>query len=430
MLTRWIPQTNEKLDKLAFDIYNQAIDETTPLYQKFAPAKQKAKNAYLAAHAHYLEQLKDEVAKTLDSAINELLFSAIQKSVNSDPLSPYIYWVNNAKPRPAFDGTYEIPGGRYSYDNPDAIYRMIPIDGSQRYILRGQQNTAGGTGDYTYSLIFNPNSQNTVAYLDKSTLKVEVDGSYIITIDNTPGSLDENHLQSTDKVSFLFIRHNITDWSVETADTLSVELAGQQRKISQSLSDIIDTAIKNLDESSITYGVGAMGLETYIPNLVNTLPQPKQSPIIGTLVTQASSFGHIDINESEAFIITITPGKAGYFIVPVTNAWIISVDAANHQSSLNNTQAHSNNDGTYTFVVSIQDPGVANWIDTVGLHENTLMIRWQDMPENAEPALNYELVTFSELSQHLPPETQYVTPDERAKILEQRSTGYNNRLVN
>lgn len=173
-----------------------------------------------------------------------------------------------------------------------------------------------------------------------------------------------------------------------------------------------------------------MGLETYIPNLVNTLPQPKQSPIIGTLVTQASSFGHIDINESEAFIITITPGEAGYFIVPVTNAWIISVDAANHQSSLNNTQAHSNNDGTYTFVVSIQDPGVANWIDTVGLHENTLMIRWQDMPENAEPALNYKLVAFSELSQHLPPETQYVTPDERAKILEQRSTGYNNRLVN
>ena len=35
-------------------------------------------------------------------------------------------------------GELQIPGSRWGIDNPDSIYRVIPIDGAARYVIRGR----------------------------------------------------------------------------------------------------------------------------------------------------------------------------------------------------------------------------------------------------------------------------------------------------
>src|SRR3546814_889972 len=73
-------------------------------------------------------------------------------------------------------------------------------------------------------------------------------------------------------------------------------------------------------------------------------------------------------------------------------------------SSLNKTQAKPNPDGSYTYVIALQDPGVANWIDTAGLHEGWFQIRWQNVPAGGDPTAEpVRLVKLNELMAALPP---------------------------
>jgi hypothetical protein len=405
------------LDALAIEINNG---------HNFPVLKASAKAAYQAAHGL---PISDEASSTLDAAIDELAFSAIQKAVNNDPYYPKVYVVD-AGPREWFG--LDVPGGRYSYDNPDCVYRTIPIDSSLSYIVTGKRFTPGPT-DVSFSLISNPNSQNTVAYLAGEDLVLDSDGSYKITINSTSADGATNHIQSTSEATQLLIRNNLGDWQTETPDEISVTLvddASDHDPISKT--KIVLDATSNLGQSIVTYGVGALGLKTSI-NPVNTLSSPSQSSSLGTLTSQASSFGHFELAVDEALVVTLTPGAATYFVVPVTNPWMVTTDPT-RQISLNSVLADPNADGTYTFVVSVQDPEVYNWINTTGLTEGTIMARWQGLPTGSESssssdvAVDTQVVSLSELASILPSGTRYVTPSERAVQLEERAAGYARRL--
>jgi len=391
----------------------------------FPVLKAEAKAAYKLAHG--LPVSKEAEAR-LDNAINELAFSAIQKAVNNDPLYPKVYWAD-APPR-SWPGV-NVPGGRYSFDNPDNIYRTIPIDGGSRYVIRGQRR-GSGPADVTFSLISNPNSQQTVAILAGKDLVVNPDGSYVITVDNQPANGRVNHIQSNASAKQLFVRNNLGNWNVEAPDALRVERLGPApTRDPKGDFTVSSEAWLNLQESIVDYGVGALGVKTY-SNAVNTLANPTSSSTLGTLVTQASSFGHFKLAGDEVLVATLTTGGAGYFVFPVTDPWSVTVDPIRHQSSLNNRQAVANPDGSYTFVVSRQDPGVANWVDTVGLHEGTIMVRWQNLPANRPanggPTISAQVVKLANLTSYLPASTRYVSPAERQQQLAARTAGYQQRV--
>ncbi|WP_068776527.1 DUF1214 domain-containing protein [Paenibacillus sp. FJAT-26967] len=383
--------------------------------------KAQAKAAYKLA---YGGSLSLEAESRLNNAINELAFSAIQKAVNNDPYFPKVYWLNTP-PRSWLD--LNVPGGRYSYDNPDNIYRTIPIDGSSKYIIHGKRTFPGPT-DVTFSLISNPNSQQTITYLSGKDLVVNADGSYLITVDSNPANGRTNHIQSTSAAVQLFVRNNLGNWNTETPDALTVERLpdGIQRTPKSKLT-IAAEAWTNLQESIIDYGYGALGIKTHT-NPVNTLSSPTSSSTLGTLVTQASSFGHFKLADDEALVARVVTGGAGYVVFPVTDPWMVTVDPIHHQSSLNNVQAAPNANGSYTFVVSVQDPGVANWIDPAGLHEGTIMVRWQNLPDTTPatggPSVQTQVVKLADLSSVLPSDTRYVTPEQRSQQLADRAAGY------
>lgn len=131
-------------------------------------------------------------------------------------------------------------------------------------------------------------------------------------------------------------------------------------------------------------------------------------------------------------IITLKPGGATYFVVPVTNPWMITTDPGYYPLSLNNTQALPNPDGTYTLVLSALDGGVYNWLDTGGMISGTLMLRWQNLPPSPSPddapEVSVEIVPFHDQRQVLPPGTRFVTQAERDELTAQRLAGYRQRF--
>ncbi|MFA6916507.1 MAG: hypothetical protein WC222_08930 [Parachlamydiales bacterium] len=402
---------NAALDDLSIRIYNQ---------EKFQSKRNKARNLYKLFNG---ELLTDREKELLDQTVDELVFSTIQKAANNDPYFPKVYWVDST-PRKWFN--LDVPGGRYSYDNPDCIYRTIPISGSYSYEIQGHRYNPGPT-DIVFSLIKDVNTQRTVTYLKGSDIVLDEKGDYTLTVDPYPANGRVNHIQSTSDAVQLFIRNNLGDWNTETPDYLTVSRVDYSpRPPKRTDQDIIDETYDLLDGAIFAYVFGAFEVKTDW-NCENTLPQPSQSETLGTLVTQAASFGHFEIDADQVLVADVNLGAATYFVFPITGPWTITLDPATHQCSLNNKQAVPNTDGTYTFVISHEDPGVYNWLDTAGLLNGTMQVRWQNVSiktDPVKPSVNMRVVDRKDLAKALPAGTLYVTPEERKVILAERKAAH------
>lgn len=366
-----------------------------------------------------------EARARLDNAVDELVGGAIAEGVNGDAAHPKVYWIA-AAPHRWFG--LDVPGTRWAYDNPDNAYRTIPIDPAGRYRVHGRRR-GDGPADMSFSLIDDTVTQGTLAYLDGKTLQIGKDGRYEISVDADPADGRPNHLQSAEGAVQLFIRSNLGDWAREAHDALQVErLDAPAGAVEPSDAEVAASASSFLLKAGPVYGLALLGLKTMLAP-VSSFPAPSTTQTPGALVTQANSFGHFKLADDEALVLTLDPGGAGYFVVPVTDPWMLGVDPGRHQSSLNQAQAVPDADGRYTFVVAPQDPGVRNWLDTAGLHEGTMMIRWQRLPEGGgTPALATRLVKLAGLAEALPAGTAYVTPDERRAQLAARLAAYEQRF--
>ncbi len=118
------------------------------------------------------------------------------------------------------------------------------------------------------------------------------------------------------------------------------------------------------------------------------------------LATQLQSTGYFQLADDEALVLTIKPGKARYFSVPVTNDWTITDNYWDQPTSLNVSQAVEGPAGTYTIVVSPTDPLLANWVSTGGLNQGTIAIRFQDFDplSSVEPTVSSQVVKLTDLS--------------------------------
>ena len=97
----------------------------------------------------------------------------------------------------------QIPGSRWGIDNPDSVYRVIPISGDERYEIRGRVGENRMTENYF--TLWDAN-MGTVAVLNGRTMDVESDGSFTITVDSDPAGGRPNHVQSTPEAHEFYIR--------------------------------------------------------------------------------------------------------------------------------------------------------------------------------------------------------------------------------
>ena len=392
---------------------------------KFDDLREKAYQQYHKTLKKYHVNFDEYTQKDLNPSIQELVFSSIQKAVNDEPSSPHVYWVDTAARRHDWFGL-SVPGGRYSYDNPDCFYRTIPISDKHTYRIKGQR-FGKGPSDVSFSLISNLDSQNTVTSLVKKDLKVHQNGSYEIIVSPKDDKSAQNHLKSNWQAKQLFIRNNLGDWSTEKPDQLSVELVGEKAKPLPSDETIIKRARHSLQAGTFFYGFGALDFKTYV-NPVNTLKKPGQSQILGTLQSQAQSFGHYNLKKDEALIITLSSGESDYWVVPVTSVGMITDNPEQNIVSFNQKQAHANKNGTYTIVVSDQDPRAYNWIPTYGRSQGTVMARWQGLKTNGDGTKGIEIYTqtapLNKLRHVLPPETKYINKGKRKQQVQTRREQY------
>ena len=98
------------------------------------------------------------------------------------------------------------------------------------------------------------------------------------------------------------------------------------------------------------------------------------------------------------------------------NGWYESFDYRHHFSGLGCKQAHTNADGSVTIVLSQQDPGTRNWVETAGHREGHMAIRWQ-LSETL-PIPQCSVIDVGQAAQFtgLPPVAQAQREAERALL--------------
>lgn len=103
-------------------------------------------------------------------------------------------------------------------------------------------------------------------------------------------------------------------------------------------------------------------------------------------------------------MITVPVSDAPYLGFQLGSMWYISLDYINHQTSLNASQAQADPDGKVRIVVAEQNPGVTNWVETLGHRRGLLQFRWQrvsrELTEADGPTV--ELVDFDAIPAALP----------------------------
>jgi hypothetical protein len=308
------------------------------------------------------------------------------------------------------------PFTKMGLDNPDTLYFGTRVQAGRDYVVTG---TRGTTTDLSFQLLggeyTDDNVPDSETAFDDRQLDIGANGDY--------------EWRFTPKTNAqLVIREVYNDWSaqrgkvaiarVDTAGTAPPPLTNEL------IEKRFAVAGKQLIQRIKTWLQFPQWFYMNIP--VNTMVAPRLTP--GGLATQYSSAGHFELTPDQALVITLPATDAPYLGFQLGSLWYVSLDYINHQSSLNGTQAQVDADGKIRIVVADRNPGVTNWVETLGHRKGFLQFRWQrvsrELTEADGPTV--ELIDINDVAGYLPfHDSNEISPEDwRARIaLRQKQIG-------
>lgn len=382
------------------------------------------KAAYRTVAETWLGRAKasDAMRERFDGAFAEVMFSAAMWSSNQDKLRPKVSCITRlAHP---VNGR-RIPGSRWGIDNPDSVYRVIPISGDERYEIHGRLGEHRMTENYF--TLWDAN-MGTVDVLNGRTMRVDSDGSFTITVDSEPANGRPNHVRSTPAAHEFYIRDVLLDWGRDDPNHLEVQRLGAPASTpARTLDEQAEATAAMMDYFANFTGKLSHGVYKMPANQFNLAWSADK---IGAMRNQVYVMGRFDLGPDEAFVVDLNDGGAEYFTVPLSNVWGTTLELVDRTGSLNKAQSVPNQDGTYTYVISPVDPGVANWIDSDGLREAILTLRMAEFGEagpREDLGARGRVVKLDRLDAEVP-YLERVSPQQRAAQLAERRKGYLRRL--
>ena len=333
----------------------------------------------------------------------------------------------------------QVVGNRGLHDNPDTFYRLIPLDARSDFTLEGTASQSPAT---IFELSALTSQWHTLANLTKSDLEISPGSRFRIDFRpakdasrptpafRTPARQTDEHgerifhhsVTTTPDAEMLLVRETLADWATQRPSRLTIEnhvdRGGARQADDEGRVAAAAARVQKWFREAIRLTLAPLS------QAPNAFPAPIISGEHGKLVTMAYSIGHFWVRPGEALVLTIETGSAAYVGVPITNLWGTTNRNLSTSASWNSKQAARNADGTFTCVVSLEDPGVHNWLDPDGLERGFLFVRWAGLDAGnasaSKPAISTQVVPVDALKNLLPGETLWITPHEREQNLERR----------
>lgn len=377
----------------------------------------------------------DDLTRPLREAIEraeELVTNAPFIRTEQDRLEGYAYLSGRirASIQMAFDRDLDRPVlinsthqfSRQGLDNPDALYWSAYITDSATYVVRGRRGTTADLSFQVMAGAYQPDrAPGSLAAFDDRAFDIDEDGSFEITFGPEIPDPPRSYFVSGEGAKTLIIREVFNDWETEEPGRIWIERLDTVGRPSAPLD--ADTMARRYE---VAGKLLTGSIETwfafphffYLKEPVNTLTPPQSTP--GGLTSQRSSIGHYELDDDEALVVTVPEcTDCAYQAIQIGSDWYASTDYESHQTSLTKAQSQVDPDGRIRWIISERNPGLANWLETLGHRTGPIMLRWQRLERDLGPEDGpvVEKVGIADLSAALPFYRPITAEDYTARIV-------------
>ncbi len=354
------------------------------------------------------DQLRAELYRQLATNISLVYFICFQADAVTPDWNPFLNSVFMLQPNP--DDVYVN-----AYIDPAGAYRIVGDRGTIRILSMSLGRAAMGLAD---------RPGPSLRYVDfDDDLELGPNGEIDVRLSpERPARYVGNWIEMHPDADYVLVRVRPYDWGNERDPRLAIErLDGPairsrmpKEEIDLKLSQVLGGFPRRLSATWLQYQ--KVQLEKGLLN------RPELVDFGGTVGTQLYWQGYFDLAPGDAVILeTELPAKRRYWNVQLNDELWNAVEYIYRQSSLNGHQARIDSDGRFRAVISLEDPGVHNWLDPGGTLRGMLIGRWLGCSSYPVPTLTR--VPLSELRRHLPADTPAITAEERAAQLRARRIG-------
>jgi hypothetical protein len=262
---------------------------------------------------------------------------------------------------------------------------------------------------------------------DLADLETEADGRFeVIFSERRPDGHTGNWLYLHPESRFLLLRQFCYDWgrerdvrvAIERLDICELRPRRTAAEVDRQLRELFGGYVQRLSRLCIGYLKKSRD---------NGLTHQMRCTNFGDLGNggdwpQAYFECVYDLQPGEALLLeTELPEQRVYWNVQVIDALWNQIELVHRQTSLNGYQARIDSDSRFRAVLSVEDPGIHNWLDTGGHRRGMLIGRWYRCSSHPTPRLTR--IELTELRRHLPADTPAIGKEERAQTLHHRRVG-------
>lgn len=285
-------------------------------------------------------------------------------------------------------------------DNPDNYYQNAVISGEYDYRIHGTRGTVHYLGfGVQQGQYGQAGGMQTTGYVDASQLDIAADGSFDLILSRTQPPGCQNWLPLTPESSAVIVRQTFGDRQNERIAELKIERIGGDGLPSPVTAADIDRGLN----TASTFVAGAAflfakwGRDFQREENTLTLFDPATATAAGGDPNIRYYHNYWRLAPDEALVIDVTPPECDAWNFQLDNHWLESLDYRYYRIHVNQFTARYRPDGSVRVVVAHSDPGVDNWINTVG-HDCGVMT-WRWIRAKTHPTPQVRVVKFSELAQ-------------------------------
>lgn len=310
--------------------------------------------------------------------------------------------------------------------NPDYMYRLAFIDDVGIFRVSGMRGTnlftQLGVGSGLVGVDDVPGPPLMSIELDEDlTLGPDSAFSFILS-PQRPAGYEGDWFELRKGSRTVNVREASYDWVNERDGIFTIERLDAELHYRRWTEDEIAHQLKRMSGFPDRYAkIFVQFVKNLEQNPVNEVVLHDWSGI-GGLAQQTYYEGLFEIGDDEALILeTEIPQTVKYWSVLLADRLFNTIEWDKCQSSLNGHQARLDSDGKFRAVISLQDPGVHNWLETAGRTQGVVQGRWYKA--NSAPVPTLTRVKLAEVRAHLPTDTPVVGEEERRKMLLERWRG-------